>query len=67
MLERGQIAQEFQPFLAVEADVDESFAARHDTAEDRQQDLVERMEHLCLLSRIGDGRGKGLKGCGFFP
>jgi len=45
----------------------ETFAARHDAAEDREQDLVERLHHPGLLSRVGDGLGRVLKGSGNFP
>jgi len=64
--ERCRSAQEFRPFPAVEGDIDETFTPRHDAAEDRKQDLVERLHHLRLLSRVGDGLGMILKGCGVF-
>jgi len=53
-------------FLAVQGDIDETFASRQDAAEDGEKDLVERLHHLRLPSRIGDGRGRLLKGFGVF-
>jgi len=54
-------SQEFPLFSHVGRDIDETFAARNDVAEAENKDLIERLYHLRLLSRVGDGFNKILK------